>query len=109
MEAYSLTKNNQRMRDPNPGGKDFSPDSVDGNPAHLVWGRPYHFREIKDWADMADRKNLTPMLNYVADPKNRSRLTICYRNGAAMSEEVKTRIEELMTAGRVDLVPFGGP
>ena len=108
-EAYSLgPKNNQRMRDPNPGGADFIPDHVAGNPASLVWGRPYHFREIKDWADMSDTGNLSAMLDYVANTSG-ARLTIYYRNGTYMSGPLRTRIEGLMRAGRVDLVPFVGP
>ena len=109
-EAFSLgPKNNQPMRDPNPGGADFIPDFVDGQPTSLVWGRQYHFREVKDWADMADTGNLSAMLDYVSNPNFAgSRLTIYYRSNTYMSGPLRTRIEALIQSGRVDLVPFAG-
>jgi len=105
-EAFNLgPKNNQLV--PNPGGADFIPDFVDGNPTSLVWGRPYHFREVKDWADMSDTGNLSAMLDYVSNSPG-SRLTIYYRSNTYMSGPITTKIEALRRSGKVDLVPFLG-
>jgi len=107
-EAFNLgPKNTAMMRDPNPGGADFIPDFVDGNPESLVWGRPYHFREVKNWAKMPDTGNLKAMLDYVSDPEiPDARLTIYFRSNTRMSGPLKKKIEELMLSGKVNLVPF---
>jgi hypothetical protein len=28
-------------------------------------GKPYHFKEIKDWANMSDQGNLAAILDYI--------------------------------------------
>jgi hypothetical protein len=52
---------------PPPGSKlpGFIPDAVPGNPAELVWGRPYRFIEVKARAKLDLGGNLKAMMNYV--------------------------------------------
>jgi hypothetical protein len=107
-EAFNLgPKNNQKMVNPDPAGADFIPDHIEGNPTSLRWGKAYHFKEIKDWADMSDTGNLSAMLDYVKKI-NGSRLTIYYKSNTYMSEPLRTRIEGLVKIGQVTLVPFAG-
>src|SRR5262249_44847740 len=110
-EAFSLgPKNNLKMVNPNPkeATAPFIPDHIVGNPKTLEWGKPYHFIEIKDWADMSDTGNLSAMLDYIENPKiiSGSRLTIYYKSNTYMSGPLRTRIEGLMKQGKVDLIPF---
>jgi hypothetical protein len=107
-EAYDLgPKNLTKMESPNKGGVNFIPDHVAGNPSQLVWGQPYHFEEIKDWAKMSDTGNLSAMLDYV-EKTNGSTMTIYYKSNTYMSGPLRGRIESLMKSGKVDLVPFVG-
>ena len=108
-EAFGLgPKNNQTLREKGSDRPGFRPDHVDGNPVRLRWGASYHFREIKDWADMSDTGNLKAMLDYVADPKNKSSLTIYYRSNTKMTGPLREKISDLFFKGKVELVPFVG-
>lgn len=105
-EAYNLgPKNNLTMKNPDPTKPDFIPDHIEGNPTSLKWGKPYHFKEIKDWADMSDTGNLSAMLDYIENT-NGSKLTIYYKSNTYMSGPLKSRIERLVTAKKVTLIPF---
>lgn len=67
LKARGHEKNTAIMLPP-PGSKDqqgFVPDSVVGSPDELVWGKPYHFVEVKGRAGMALTGNLEAMLKYV--------------------------------------------
>ncbi len=68
LQARGYPKNTAMMMPP-PGAKaqGFIPDSVQGNPEELVWGKAYHFAEVKGRADMALTGNLKAMLDYVRD------------------------------------------
>ena len=95
------------MRNPSkPGDPGFTPDHIDSNPKSLQWGKRYHFREIKDWADMSDTGNLSAMLDYVENSASGSELTIYYKSNTYMSGPLKARIERLVAAGKVHLIPF---
>src|SRR6185295_9203178 len=105
-EAFNLgPKNNVTMVNPDPNKANFIPDHIAGNPTSLSYGKPYHFKEIKDWADMSDTGNLSAMLDYVEGVAG-SQLTIYYKSSTYMSGPLRKRIEGLMTNGKVDLVPF---
>jgi hypothetical protein len=69
LKAKGYEKNTALMLPP-PGSKPaqgFVPDSVVGNPEELVWGRPYHFVEVKGRTEMALTGNLKAMLDYVRE------------------------------------------
>jgi hypothetical protein len=109
-EAFDLGPKNQvKMLNPDPKKANFIPDHIEGNPAALEWGKPYHFVELKDWANMSDTGNLSAMLDYVENPKFSSQLTIYYKSNTYMSGPLRTRIEGLMKQGKVELIPFAGP
>jgi hypothetical protein len=103
----TATKNSAEMVSMDPKIPNFIPDGVGGNPAALQWGKPYHFEEIKDWANMSDTGNLKAMLDYV-DMTNGATLTIYFKSTTYMSGPLRTRIEGMMSSGKVDLVPFIG-
>lgn len=111
-EAFNLgAKNKLPMVNPDPKKASFIPDHIRGNPTSLQWGKPYHFEEIKDWANMSDTGNLSEMLDYVDTAISKisgSKLTIYYRNGTYMSGPLRSRIEGLMKKGIVELIPFIG-
>jgi Domain of unknown function (DUF4157) len=107
-QAYDLTKKNMaKMQNPNAKGVNFIPDHVAGNPSTLDWGKPYHFEEIKDWADMSNTGNLSAMLDYV-DTVPGSKLTLYFKSNTYMSGPLRNRIDALMKSGKVDLIPFIG-
>jgi hypothetical protein len=78
-EAYDLGPKNKETFKPATGEEGFKPDHIEGAPKGVEWGKPYHFTEIKDWAQMSDTGNLSAMLDYV-DKVTGSRITIYYRN-----------------------------
>jgi hypothetical protein len=105
-EAFDLeAKNTAVMKSP-AKGKDFIPDHVRGSPGELEWGKSYHFEEIKDWKNMSDTGNLSQMLDYVEQTD--SKLTIYYKSNTYMSGPLRSKIEALMKAGKVELIPFVG-
>jgi hypothetical protein len=67
LKKLNQEKNVATMIPPGPKATGFIPDGVKGNPAELVWGKPYHFTEVKGWKDMSYTGNLKGMLEYVDD------------------------------------------
>ena len=103
--AFNLgPKNNWTMHNPDPKKPSFIPDHIAGNPKKPAWGKSYHFKEIKDWADMSDTGNLKAMLDYVENVGGQ--LTIYYKSNTYMSGELRDKIQRLMNSGKVKLVPF---
>ena len=106
-EAWDLgLKNNLSMTDKT-GAKSFIPDHVEGFPERLEWGKPYHFKEIKDWQSMSDTGNLKAMLDYVKNTPG-SKITLYYRSNARMSGPLMAKIDELRQIGKAELLPFVG-
>jgi hypothetical protein len=78
----------------------FKPDGVYGNPSSLIWGRDYHFVEVKNWADLSNTGNVSAMLSYLeAHPG--SRLTLVTRDGRRMSGPLRDRLGKLIDKGQV--------
>jgi hypothetical protein len=66
LAALKYDKNVAMMIGPKAEGlKGFIPDAVKGNPAELIWGKAYHFVEVKGWKGMSMTGNLAEMLKYV--------------------------------------------
>jgi hypothetical protein len=104
--AYDLgPKNTAALR--THAGQPFIPDHIAGAPKSLVQGQPYHFLEIKDWANMSDTGNLSLMLDYVNEVPGSS-ITLFFRSNTYMSGPLTERIVELVAKGRATLVPFLG-
>jgi hypothetical protein len=110
LKASGYEKNTALLLPP-PGSKKqgFIPDSVLGNPEELVWGKPYHFVEIKGREEMALTGNLKAMIEYVqqygghievwfrsaSHPNGKTRLTDPLRNELRDLEELgKASFEE---------------
>jgi hypothetical protein len=105
LKARGYEKNTALLLPP-PGSEfqGFIPDAVVGHPDELVWGKPYHFVEVKGRADMALIGNLEAMINYVKEYGGHIevwlRSTRHPSGGTRLTKPLRDGLQELSGEGR---------
>jgi hypothetical protein len=88
----------------------FIADAVKGQPAELVWGKPYHFVEAKGRQELAVTGNLKAMIEYVE--RYGGHLEIWFRSGkhpagaTKLTGPLRDRLARLENVGKVAVNPF---